>query len=101
MLSLCLLQWQQVPSGRFLDHHRSNPYATRESKFLITALITAHVAVGCGDASALEKLWQGCGKNPDFTAKTDITDILPVEQNQQLACFQYTTVASGLQAHPP
>jgi len=22
----------------------------------------------------LKKLWQGCGKNPDFTAKADIID---------------------------
>lgn len=36
----------------------------------------AQGAVGWGNVRALEKLWQGCGKNPDVTAKTDITDIL-------------------------
>jgi hypothetical protein len=31
-----------------------------------------------------DKLWQGCGRNPDFTAKTDITDNFPLNRISKL-----------------
>jgi hypothetical protein len=32
----------------------------------------------------LLKLWQGCGKNPDFVAKTDIIDKFPLSEINNL-----------------
>ena len=40
------------------------------------------------------KLWQGCGKNPDFTAKTDAID------NSQLSRISNLRVCNAPRLHP-
>ena len=41
-----------------------------------------------------KKLWQGCGKNPDFTAKTDITDKFDFNRISKLRVY------NGSRLHP-
>jgi hypothetical protein len=56
--------------------------------------VSAGLAVRGGDIRAPIKLWQGCGKNPDLAAKTDIIDNSLLKQISNLhAC-------NALRLHP-